>query len=601
MTKLSTSLFLGTLGLGAGLLSSAPASACGGFFCNRVNAGDPLPVAQTGENVLFSVDPGENGLNKLEAHIQIFYAGPADKFSWVVPVDNKPVLDVGTNQVFQALEAATRPRFQLNWHQEGTCERSSADFASGPSGGGVTADASARGGDGGLAVDVAFRGDVGPYDAAVLKSTDPNDSSGLKTWLTENKYYVSDEAAKIIDAYVREEKYFVALKLINGKNTNEIQPIVLRFLGPYPCVPLRLTAIASVKNLRVNLWVFGPARVVPTNYFELLVNPAKIDWFTGGSNYTQLVTTAADEAGGNAFVTDYAGPSSIMANRLYAAGRLNVSRIAAARTPPEAMVQITAQGFSPDNTMMNILRVRIPLPDVIKRMGVDERTFYNQLTSYWNQYKASFAPFDAKALAQDLDDKIVQPLIKAQALFDKHPKLTRLTTYISPEEMTSDPLFDFNKTLPDVPVLRTAEAYRTCNTRLGYCGSPVRIELVDGQKIHFWPRSGTCGSSYERNDLDKSPSLLAAWQRDSDGEGVKRVDNQAAITRAVRDHNAAFLAASKRAVPTIDGVGTGEEEPRQGSIVGGCAVGGTGDGHALLGAAALLGLVLASLRTRRRG
>src|SRR6185436_2715553 len=94
----------------AALLRGHGAEACGGFFCNQPqNPFDPPPVAQTGENVLFSVDPGENGLNKLEAHIQIFYTGPADKFSWVVPVDGKPVLDVGSNQVFQALDAATRP------------------------------------------------------------------------------------------------------------------------------------------------------------------------------------------------------------------------------------------------------------------------------------------------------------------------------------------------------------------------------------------------------------------------------------------------------------------------------------------------------------
>ncbi len=584
MTKLRAPVLLAGLGLVAGLLSAPSVRACGGLFCNRPpNPFDPPPVAQTGENVLFSVDPGENGLNKLEAHIQIFYAGPADKFSWVVPVDGKPVLDVGANQVFQALNAATTPQFQLTWHQEGSCEGEgtlSKPSANAPSGAGGTGGS----GGGGGGVDVAFRGDVGPYDAAVIKSADPGDARPLTDWLNANQYFISEEAAKIIATYVREDKHFVALKLQSGKDTNEIQPIILRFLGPSPCVPLRLTSIASVANLRVNLWVLGPARVVPTNYFELFVNPAKIDWFARGRNYDQLVTAAADEAGGNAFVTDYAGPSSIMRERLYSQSRYNVARIAATTTPPEAINQVTAQGFSSDNTLMAILRVRIPEPAVIKDMGVDERTFYRQIAFYWSRYRSSFAPFDPKALASDLDDRIVQPLKKAQAMFDGHPTLTRLTTFISPDEMTSDPMFDFNRTLPEVPVLRKADAYRVCTPRLGYCGSPVRLELADGQKILFAPVEGSCGAAYQRDDLDKSPSLLSAWQRDGDGEGVKRFDNQDAIKRVIRSHNAAFVS----------------PHPSGGALIGGCTLAGSSRGHAFFGAAAFAGLVVAAFRRRRR-
>jgi hypothetical protein len=72
--------------------------------------------------------------------------------------------------------------------------------------------ADARGG-----VEVAFRGDVGPYDAAVIRSSDPRDSRPLKQWLEENKYFVSEQAGKLIDDYVMQEKYFVALKLLSGR------------------------------------------------------------------------------------------------------------------------------------------------------------------------------------------------------------------------------------------------------------------------------------------------------------------------------------------------------------------------------------------------
>ena len=77
----------------------------------------------------------------------------------------------------------------------------------------------------------------------------------LKTWLTDNGYIVSDAAAALIDVYVRENKYFVALKLLNGVGVRSIQPIVLTFRGTEACVPLRLTAIAANPDMPVLVWV----------------------------------------------------------------------------------------------------------------------------------------------------------------------------------------------------------------------------------------------------------------------------------------------------------------------------------------------------------
>jgi hypothetical protein len=121
--KRGASVLVGGLGLLAALVPGAPAQACGGFFCNQPqNPFDPPPVAQTGENVLFAMEKDAAGVTHLEAHVQIFYQGPADRFSWVVPVDSMPELDVGTNRLFTVLDPATRPRFNLNWAEEGTCK-----------------------------------------------------------------------------------------------------------------------------------------------------------------------------------------------------------------------------------------------------------------------------------------------------------------------------------------------------------------------------------------------------------------------------------------------------------------------------------------------
>src|SRR3954453_8425907 len=94
------------------------ASACGGLFCNArpPDPFAPLPVAQNGENVVFSItkDPA-GGAPTLQAHIQILYKGDAAKFSWVVPVDAEPTLGTGTDSLFTALAGATQPQFQPSY------------------------------------------------------------------------------------------------------------------------------------------------------------------------------------------------------------------------------------------------------------------------------------------------------------------------------------------------------------------------------------------------------------------------------------------------------------------------------------------------------
>src|SRR6185369_16921479 len=87
-------------GAAAALLVGAgarPARACGGFFCDQPASNTPLPIAQAAENVLFVMgkDPVTHAAT-VDAHIQIFYTGPAAKFSWIVPVTSTPTVTVGS-------------------------------------------------------------------------------------------------------------------------------------------------------------------------------------------------------------------------------------------------------------------------------------------------------------------------------------------------------------------------------------------------------------------------------------------------------------------------------------------------------------------------
>ena len=95
----------------ASLLLSTPTWACGGFFCNPV-----APVDQAGEEIVFEVDGDANQTNM---HVRVQYTGPAEEFAWLVPVSAEPTLGVGTDRLFNALEPATRPMYNLDLQIDG--------------------------------------------------------------------------------------------------------------------------------------------------------------------------------------------------------------------------------------------------------------------------------------------------------------------------------------------------------------------------------------------------------------------------------------------------------------------------------------------------
>src|SRR5258708_3982687 len=88
----------------AGTAVSRRAEACGGTFCD--NGPRAMPVNQTGENILFVMTAG-----MVEAHIQIQYKGEAAKFSWILPVQALPEVEVGAEALFGRLLQATVPTF----------------------------------------------------------------------------------------------------------------------------------------------------------------------------------------------------------------------------------------------------------------------------------------------------------------------------------------------------------------------------------------------------------------------------------------------------------------------------------------------------------
>lgn len=446
-----------------GLLSAPRAEACGGFFCAQA------PIDQAGERIVFGVSG-----NSVEAHIQIQYAGEAEKFAWVVPVQARPTLSLGSAQLFTYLDGVTQPRFQLQW--EPSCQPLFPPIFSPPM---EDAAPGSAGGDGGVVV--VAREDVGPYDAATLTA---DDAVALRTWLTTNGYDIPEAAGDALSPYVGNGYYFVALKLQQDKDVGDLRPIVLKFEGNRPCVPIRLTAIAARPDMPIIAYVLAEKRAIPLNYRHVLINPTRVDWLGGGRNYPMVATEAVDEAGGRAFLTEFAGSATTFA-RNFAQGfgrNYDTAALSGIAHPVDFTQAMLNQGFLGDSSVQGLLRKYIPMPASLVSRGVQESQFYNLMWSYRADIDSEPGrpAFDARGFAQELETQVVLPLKGAISLLNAHPYLTRLYTTMSAQEMTVDPDFDFNADAPDVSNLFTAKArFQSCQE--DFSKREVRIELPDGR------------------------------------------------------------------------------------------------------------------------
>ncbi|MDC0671934.1 DUF2330 domain-containing protein [Nannocystis radixulma] len=464
-------------------LASRPASACGGLFCDIVD-GTPQPVDQTGENILFVVD---RAAETVEAHIQIEYTGDPDEFAWIIPVTAVPEFSIGSEKLFDNLLTSTAPRYGWNFNLD--CPDGPDGVCCICGGDGKVAEQSGwtdDGGDSDDGVEVIKRDFVGAYEIVTLQS---GDAQELWDWLSTHGYYENNLARPVIDAYVAEGFYFAAARLRHGAGVEEIQPLVVKYSGTEPCVPLRLTKIAATDDMGVRVFALAKVRVAPSNYRHVELNDVRIDWLGGADNYAEVVTAAVDVPGadGHAFITEYAGSSDIVVRAGLVGDAWDPESFRALTSPapadgPTVIDVLAAQGLvdcSGDACVydhpqvLSLLRTYVPAP-----ASVAEDAFYKCLRCHESDIDAN--AWSAEAFAQAMEERIVAPGQHADELLEKWPYLTRMFTIISRHEMTVDPEFLENASLPEVDNVHTAEFF------LG-CGGTRKTELPSERTVLSGP------------------------------------------------------------------------------------------------------------------
>ncbi len=515
------------LGAAAVALGSTPtpARACGGFFCDN-----SLPVNQAAERIIFAQQTD----GTVTAVIQIQYSGPSEAFAWMLPVAGNPEVAVSSDAAFQRLQGATNPSYRLNTVIEGECGGGAPGGRS--FGAGAAEDASARPPPAGpsMEVTVVNQGAVGPYDFVVI-SVDPaaaDKATVAVEWLQENGYDVNEFGSDMLRPYLDGGMNLIAFRLTKGNEAGSIRPVMLSFGEGLATIPIRPTAVAAEDDMGVMVFVLGASRAVPANYRSLELNESLINWLNPGLNYNDVVTRAANEAGGQGFVTEMAGDAQPFAEVIFNEFERErwESTLSQDWTNREGELLRETQPFAAFDGFGDAISGTL---NVIPT-GVTEEEFTQCVSCYIDFAVADIEGFEPEAYIQALSDFVIQPMLDTRALFEGPEFMTRLYTTMSADEMTMDPSFDFNPDLPAVDNNHAKDRIIECSPSVSVADAPWRIEFESGVlrgRGNDWP-------------VDVAEGVMPANQRvrrvGTAGQGEVVVDNTAAIASALEINNEVF-------------------------------------------------------------
>lgn len=301
-------LFLAAL---CGLLSPGLALACGGLFCD---GGAPAPVEQSGERILFELDPPAGTVTTT---VDIQYGGDPDSFSWILPIpvsDAMPVpeLALAPEALLRDLETLTIPRIIP---PPTTCSEQGVAFPGSNDSAALDDDDSAMGDDDD-GVDVIDLPTVGPFDNELIQSDDVN---ALVDWLNTNGYLVTPAMEPALADYVGAGLAFLGVRLVPDADVSEIAPLSITWPGTEPMIPLRMTSISAEPDMGLLVFIAAddPWRSTNWSTLPLDIDRLQFDPVRNQSNYQALLSRTIDEVGGQGFVVEGARGSDALQNNLF--------------------------------------------------------------------------------------------------------------------------------------------------------------------------------------------------------------------------------------------------------------------------------------------
>ncbi|MEP6863098.1 MAG: DUF2330 domain-containing protein [Deltaproteobacteria bacterium] len=245
-------------------------------FCGFYVAGSNQPMFNDATQVVLMRQGTRTVLS-----MQNNYKGPPEAFAMVVPVP--AVLHEGdvktlTKDVFAHVEQMGAPRLVEYWEQDPCHPQPPEEMGFGAAGGGGVMPAAMpkKAGDLGVKIEAQFT--VGEYQIVILSA---KDSSGLETWLRQEKYNIPDGAEPLLRPYVESGmKFFVAkvdpqkVKFEDGRAA--LSPIRFFYDSDRFELPIRLGLANSsgTQDLIVN--ILASDRYEVANYSNVTI-PTNLD------------------------------------------------------------------------------------------------------------------------------------------------------------------------------------------------------------------------------------------------------------------------------------------------------------------------------------
>jgi HEAT repeat protein len=268
----SFSIFGGLiLGLIVGFVMPAKVQADGGFVVPKFVWDKHKDINEPTQKAIIVYDAGREDLI-----LQVKYDGPVEEFGWLIPVPGLPTVQQGSMECFNELSRFTQEHFERWW-------------------GGRGMTLSAKQGEGKSEkpepVKVIEVKTVGAYEVAVLSTKDAN---SLAEWLTGNGFSFPQGKTDVIDSYIKQQWYFVAVKIQLGKGngfqvesettkqgknasvkmatqlklaSGELHPLQMSFATDKCVFPLKISSING-KPSEVQVYILSPEPLIEKVMFE---------------------------------------------------------------------------------------------------------------------------------------------------------------------------------------------------------------------------------------------------------------------------------------------------------------------------------------------
>jgi MYXO-CTERM domain-containing protein len=442
----------------AWLTGARQVEASGALLSPQPVGEEDYAVNAQGEQVIFELEPGF-----VTAHVLIQYSGAPERFAWIVPVPSAPEVSLSDERAFALLDDRTRPLMHVEARD--ICPKSQwqCHYA-------WECGASIDDTDDVVpsTIQLVDRAVVGGYETIVFQASE---GDAAVQWLRDEGFLVNDTITPYIQRYVDRGMLFVAAKLVPGADATAIAPLKLRYAADYPELPLELTAVAADPHMTVTAFVYGEDYVRPAVQPIVELDDDRFARDSRGRvNYPMVLARTIDEHGGGAFVVEYRGAPPLAYTKAHSG---------CCEQPGDYCVL-------EDNGTCDCLR---------DDWDQDDCTGFLELIP-----------------AMEMLDELAA----------RHGAFTRLTTRLSPEEMTADPFFvpdfvsgtgqavalGFHYTLDACePAILDEDEYRAALARLDcaavYCGHGTCATTESGAAC-------ACDAGYVARvftDLDRLPSV----------------------------------------------------------------------------------------------